>query len=199
MGAFAPFRALRDRFIRLFHRQIPKRDSLLSQFYAISQEHQETIPQFTIRFQNLHRELAREISADNPKDTFLTTLREPLRTTLGVLDFSQQMIEQVVDQVLVMDNAQNSTSFPMGSLRGAFPTTEETQFWQAIQCTTCLNLGHLVVNCALRPKCSIYHSRTHTVEQCEYNMLNRTAAVSVQQIEPRNDCPRHDDRARPPP
>ena len=77
LGEFTSFTVLRDQFIRLFHRQVPKRE-LYCQFYTISQEPQETIKQFTIRFQNLYRHLAREILADDLKETFLTALYEPL-------------------------------------------------------------------------------------------------------------------------
>ena len=112
---------------------------------------------------------------------------------------SQQTIEQVVDCVLALDRAQTSTSFSMSSLESALPTHKETQFRQAIQCKTCLNSSHSAMDCALRPHCPICHSRAHTVEHYEYNMLNRTSIAPVHQIEPRHNRPRQDNRNRPPP
>ena len=111
---------------------------------------------------------------------FLIGLREPLRTTLQVIDLSGQPIEEVIRRVLRLDSAQ---SMSMASLHEALPTTEETRFKQAVQCTTCLNPGHSALECTLRMHCPICHSRAHTLELCEYNLLNRYAAT-VRQIEP---------------
>ena len=51
-GEFESFQTLNIKFIRLFHRQVPKRE-LMSQFYVAYQGAHETVPQFIIRFQNL--------------------------------------------------------------------------------------------------------------------------------------------------
>ena len=40
----------------------------MSQFYAISQEIHETMPQFIIRFQNLRRQLGRQPPEDDVKE-----------------------------------------------------------------------------------------------------------------------------------
>ena len=49
IAEFADFDQLREEFVQLFHRRIPQRD-LMSQFYAIIQEDNETVPQFVIHF-----------------------------------------------------------------------------------------------------------------------------------------------------
>ena len=49
---FADFNQLREQFIQLFHRRVPKLD-LMSQFYSIAKEVTETVPQFFLQFQNL--------------------------------------------------------------------------------------------------------------------------------------------------
>ena len=121
------------------------------------------------------------------KDTFLAGLQEHLHTTLALIDFSQQTIEQVVAHVLAIDRAQHKTSFSMGSPQNALPPQEETQLQQALQCMECSNSGHLAVEFPHRPHYPICHSPLHTVEQCEYNMLNRTATGPVRQIEPSSD------------
>ena len=135
-------------------------------------------------------------------EIFLTGLREPLRTTLQIMDLSGQPIEEVIRRVLRLDSAQ---SMSMASLQEALPTTEETRFKQAIQCTTCLNPGHSALECTLRMHCPICHSRAHTLELCEYNLLNRNAAT-VRQIEPQTTqtaataprpAPRESERPRP--
>ena len=68
MEEFPSSQELQDKFIWLVHQQIPKRE-LMSEFYAMSQEPQESVPHFIIRFQNLRRQLTRQIPADELKDT----------------------------------------------------------------------------------------------------------------------------------
>mgnify|MGYP000577219850 CR=1 FL=1 len=110
---------------------------------------------------------------------------ETLCTTLALTDFSQNTIEQVVARVHTLARAHHSNSFAMGTLQATLPTPEETQFRQALECTICTSADHSALDCPSRPHCPIWHSETHTVEQCEYNMLNQTATTTVHQIEPR--------------
>ena len=92
MAEFADFDQLRVEFIQLFHRRIPQRD-LMSQFYAIAQEVNETVPQFVIRFQNLSKKLSWSPTPEELTEIFLTGLREPLRTTVELVDLSGQPVE----------------------------------------------------------------------------------------------------------
>ena len=87
-GEVTTFQDVRTKFLELFHREVPKRE-LLRQFFSMSQEPHETVAQFTIRFQDLYRQLAQDVSAHHILDTFLAGLWEPLRTTLALTDFSQ--------------------------------------------------------------------------------------------------------------
>ena len=133
----------------------------MSQFYAIIQEANETVPQFVIRFQNLRKQLTHSPTPEELTEIFLTGLREPLRTTLQIMDLSGQPIEEVIRRVLRLDSAQ---SMSMASLQEALPTTEEMWFKQAEQCTTCLNPGHSALECTLRMHCPICYSRAHTLK-----------------------------------
>ena len=171
----------------------------MSQFYAIIQEVNKIVPQFVIRFQNLRKQLTCSPTLEELTEIFLTGLREPLRTTLQVIDLSGQPIKEVIRRVLRLDNTRNMS---MASLQEALPTTEETRFKQV---TTCLNPGHSALECTLRMHCPIWHSRAHTPELWEYNLLNRNAAT-VQQIEPQTMqtpattirlAPRDSERPRP--
>ena len=94
----------------------------------MSQEPKETVTQFTIRFQDLYCQLTQDVSAHHIPDTFLAGLREPLRTTLALTDFSQQTIEQVIARVLAIDRTQHNTAFSMGSLQNTLPPQEENRF-----------------------------------------------------------------------
>ena len=132
-------------------------------------------------------------------EVFLTGLRKPLRTTLAVVDLTGNPIEDVISRVLRLDNAQ---SMSITSHQNTLPTTEETRFRQTVQSTTCLNPGHFALECTLRTHCLICHSRTHTLELCEYNLLNRNTAP-VRQIERQSTQPQtsgrpaHRDNDRP--
>ena len=77
VGELESFKQLTTKFIRLFHRQVPKRE-LMSQFYVAYQEDHETVPQFIIRFQNFQHQLMRPLSKEDLKETFLSTLHKPL-------------------------------------------------------------------------------------------------------------------------
>ena len=70
---FQSFKTLNTKIIRLFHRQVPKRE-LMSQFYAAYQEAHEIVPQFIIQFQTLWRQLARPSPEEVVRDTFLSAL-----------------------------------------------------------------------------------------------------------------------------
>ena len=147
----------------------------MSQFYAIRQETNDKVPQFIIRFQSLRKQLTCSPTPEELTEIFLTGLHEPLRTTLQLMDLSGQSIEEFIKRVLRLDGAQ---SMSMESLQEALPTTEEMRFRQAIQCTRCLNLGHFALECTLRMHCPICHSRAHTLELCEYNLLNRNSTTN---------------------
>ena len=133
--------------------------------------------QFVIRFQNLQLQISRPIPNNELKDVFLEAIRVPLRTTLAVFDFRNQIIEQVIDKAIAMGrNPKNVRSMDVSALHNMLPTREELQFCQAVQCTICLNTGYSAIECSLRTHCTICHSKLHSVEQCEYNLLNKTTA-----------------------
>ena len=62
--------------------------TFLGQFFSIGQEPHETVAQFTIRFQDLYRQVADDVSAQHMPDTFLSSLREPLQKTLALTNFA---------------------------------------------------------------------------------------------------------------
>ena len=181
-GSFATFEARKAKFLQLFHRQV-EQWGLVGQFYTTRQEEQETVPQLIIWFQTLHSQLTRAPPEDEAKAMFLAGLREPLRTMCGVLDYRTSSMDQVIDRVLEMDK--NNSFMSLGALHRALPKEEDLRFRQALQCTTCLNSGHSTVDCTMRTQCMICHSRAHTTDRCEYNLLNRQAAP-VRHIEPRH-------------
>ena len=60
------------------------------------------------------------------KDIFLEEIREPLRTTLAVFDFKNQIIDQVIDKALAMDRThKRKPNINMIALTNNLPTLEE--------------------------------------------------------------------------
>ena len=57
----------------------------------------EPIFEFVIRFQNLQSQLTWLPTEDEARETFLAALREPMRTTLTMLDFMGQTTDNVID------------------------------------------------------------------------------------------------------
>ena len=98
-----------------------------------------------------------------------------------MFDLKDQSLKQVIDKTLPMDKTQTGNNMFMMALQKSLPTIEELRFQQAIQCMPCLNRGHSTVECTLRTHCPICHSKAHTMDQCEYNFLNK-AASSVRRI-----------------
>ena len=144
------------------------------------------VSQFIILFQNLRKSLSMPQPEVDVKETFSTTLREPHQKMLAVLDFTKSTIDQVIEKVLDMDRLWNSNNMSMEALQKALLTKEELRFRQAVQCTTCLNPGHSTLECTMRMHYALCHSWAHTIDLCEYNLLNPPAA-SVRQIEQRTD------------
>ena len=162
----------------------------MSQFYSIAKEATETVAQFVIRFQNLQKQLTRSPTPEELTETFLTALRETLPMTLAVVDLTGKGIEDIIRRFLLLDSAQ---SMSMNIRQRVLQTEEDTRFHQAIQCSTCVNLNHSSLECTLRCHCPIYHSRAHTLELCEYNLLNRNTGP-VRQIEPQPTCTQLNDQ-----
>ena len=78
---FASFDQLRYAFLRFFHRSISQCE-IIGQFYSIWQLQQESVTDFSLRFENLRCQLTRAPTKDEVKETFLVALRQPLRIML---------------------------------------------------------------------------------------------------------------------
>ena len=94
-------------------------------------EPHETVAQFTVRFQDLYRQLADDVSPHHIPDTFLSSLREPLRTTLALTNFPRPRSDATKHAFLYEFLAEHpapegqslSTSPPMHSLFGLVPSS----------------------------------------------------------------------------
>ena len=186
------FADLKAKFLHFFHKEVDQRE-MVGLFYTIRQDPGESIPQFVIRFQRMHSQLTRTPPEEETRAIFLAALREPLRTVCTVIDFRTSTIDQVIDRVREMEKT--SSWLTLGALQRALPTDEDLRFRQAIQCTTCLNSGHSALECTMRTQCLLCQSKSHTMDRCEYNLLNRQAPP-VRQIEPRSSRDEEDERWR---
>ena len=133
---------------------------------------------------------------DEAKETFLATLHRPFRTTLNMQNFTGQTADTVIERALQLESKEEEEGLSMASLRQALPKDEEYCFYRAIQCTICFNSGHSTLDCNMRIHGPICHSWAHTMDQCEYNMLNRpTPSVSLVDLPP-HDQGRQEERYR---
>mgnify|MGYP000011048565 CR=1 FL=1 len=107
-------------------------------------------------------------------------------------NLTSQMTDAVIEWALQLELEEEDDGMSMASLRQALPRDEEYRFRQAIQCTIYLNNGHSTVDCNMRIHCPICHSRVHTVDQGEDNMLNRPTSL-VDRMEPQRHY-RHNDQ-----
>ena len=103
-----------------------------------------------------------------------------------------QTVDTVIECALHLELEEEDEGLSMASLHQGVPRDEEYHFLQAIQCTIYLNSGHLAVDCNMRIHCPICHSRVHTVDQGEDNMLNRPTSL-VDRMEPQRHY-RHNDQ-----
>ena len=86
-----------------------------------------------------------------------------------------------------MDRTHKSkATINMTNLSNNLPSLEELRFRQAVQCTTCLNTGHSTVECNLRTHCMICHSNAHSVDRCDYTLLNKST-TTIRQIQSYQD------------
>ena len=80
-----------------------------------------------------------------------------------MFDFKEKSLEQTGHNMSMM------------ALLKSLPMIEELRFRQAMQCMTYLNPGYSTVKCTLKTQCPICHSKAHTIDSCEYNLLNKAA------------------------
>ena len=63
----------------------------------------ESVANFSLRFQNLRCQLTRDPTEDEAKETFLVALRRPLRTTLGLQNFTRQTVDTFIEKALQLE------------------------------------------------------------------------------------------------
>ena len=102
---------------------------------------------------------------DIQKRQFLKVLKEPLRSSFALLDFSNVPLTEVINRALNLDHQNIRTGLALFqglTDSSSQPTAEETQFRKATQCTLCLQFGHSNLECT--QQCALYQSKVGTKE-----------------------------------
>ena len=181
--SFQTFDELAAKFEELFQVKLDPTE-VLREYYSLKQQPTESVADFLIRFQAVEGLLDTPPTEDIRKRQFLKALKEPLRSSFALLDFTTVPVTEVINRALNLDHQNIGTGLALFqglTASTSQPTAEETQFRQAIQCTRCLQFGHSNVECT--QQCALCQSRTHGTATCEYNLLARRNGPQVQALE----------------
>ena len=118
------------------------------------------------------------------KETFLSALREPLRTTLLVFDFKEQSLEQWLIKHYSWTKRKQGITCPW-CLYKNLTDTGGIKIPKSYAMYYIFKSGVFHCRMYLENMLSNCHSKAHTIDQCEYNLLNK-AAASVRRIEPQD-------------
>ena len=157
---------------------------VLWEYYSLKQQPTELVADFLLRFQAVQELLDTLPMEDIQKRKFLKAIKESLRSSFALLDFSIVPLTEVVNRALKLDDQNIGTGLALfqGLTGSSSQTTlEETQFRKAIQCTLHLQFGHSNVECTQQS--ALCQSKAHSIANCEYNLLARWNGPPVQAIE----------------
>jgi hypothetical protein len=135
-----------------------------------------------LRFRAVQAMLDTAPAEEIQKRQFLKALREPLRSAFAFIDASTVTLTEIVNRALNLDHQQLGHGLSQFRTIAPSPKAEEKAFQQAVQCTLCLQFGHTKVDCVQR--CALCQARSHTTATCEYNLLARRNAPTVQTVQP---------------
>jgi hypothetical protein len=168
------------KFLEFFQVKINPME-LLKEYYSLQQQAGESVADFLLRFRAVQAMLDMPPAEDIQKREFLKALREPLRSSFGLMDASTVPLTEIVNRALNLDHQQLGLGLSQFRAIAPSPKAEEEAFQQAVQCTLCLQFGHSNVECIQR--CALCQPRTHTTATCEYNMLAWRNAPAVQTMQ----------------
>jgi hypothetical protein len=181
ISTFVTFQALVDKVLELFQVKIDPTE-VLKEYYSLQQQAGESVGEFLLRFRAVEVMLDTLPAEEIQKRQFLKALREPLRSSFAMVDFSTVPLTEIVNKALNLNHQQ--LGLGLSQFRSIAPSlkAEEKAFQQALQCTVCLQFRHSNVECMQR--CALCQARTHTTATCEYNLLAWRNAPAVQTVQP---------------
>ena len=77
---------------------------VLREYYSLKQQPTESVADFLIRFQAVEGLLDTPPTEDIRRRQFLKALKEPLRSSFALLDFSTVPISEVINRALNLDH-----------------------------------------------------------------------------------------------
>ena len=104
--SFPTFDQLQSSFLRFFHSSIPRRE-IISQFYTIKQSPKESVADFSLQFQSLHRQLIRILMEEYANN--------------ATQSLEGETADMVIEQALQLELEYEDEGLSMASLRQALP------------------------------------------------------------------------------
>jgi hypothetical protein len=103
INTFTTFQELVDKFKELFQVKIDPTE-VLKEYYSLQQQAGESVVEFLLRFRAVQALLDTTPVEDIQKRQFLKALKEPLRSSFTLLDFSMVPLMEVVNWALNLDH-----------------------------------------------------------------------------------------------
>jgi hypothetical protein len=135
------------------------------------------VAEFLLRFRAVQSMRTDALTVEMQERSFLKALKEPLRSSFALLDFSNTPLSEVFNRALNLDHQQLGIGLSQVCALAPILKMEEKSFQQGIQCTLCLQFGHSNVECTQR--CALCQPRTHTTATWECNLLTRKNPPAV--------------------
>jgi hypothetical protein len=92
-----------DKFEELFQVKIDPTE-MLKEYYSLQHQAEESVVEFLLRFRATQALLATAPTENIQKRQFLKALKEPLRSSFALLDFSTVPLTEVVKRVLNLNH-----------------------------------------------------------------------------------------------
>jgi hypothetical protein len=105
ISTFTTFQQLVDKFQELFQVKIDPNEEM-KEYYSLQQQAGESVAEFLLWFRAVQALLDTAPAKDIQKQHFLKALKEPLRSSFALLDFSTVPLTEVINQALNLDHQQ---------------------------------------------------------------------------------------------
>jgi hypothetical protein len=103
VGRFSTFQDLVDKFLELFQVKLDPTE-VLREYYSLQQHPGESVAEFLLRFRAVQGMMTDAPTEEMQKRQFLKALKEPLRSSFALLDFSSIPLTEVFNRALNQDH-----------------------------------------------------------------------------------------------
>jgi hypothetical protein len=127
VGTFGTFQDLVDKFLELFQVKIIPTE-VLREYYSLQQQPGESVAEFLLHFRAVQGMMTDAPTEEMQKRQFLKALKEPLRSSFVLLDFSCIPLTEVFNRTLNLDHQQLRIELSQVHALAPILKTEEKSF-----------------------------------------------------------------------